>query len=188
MSVRLPTYAAVSLVLVFASASACNRGASTVTSPDTTTNLKASLSVEPTAVRPDFLTGFTCAALPAFGAQLTVIVGGDDLIVRGIRFSFTDRVGRTVIPDAFPTAPVTSLPITFPIPPGGSSIPTNSPIPVPGFPSFNGSRIVPNSRLTQPFLLRFGCDVAPEGTIVVVIDTSDVIGRTGRSEVRVSLR
>jgi hypothetical protein len=188
MSVRLPTYAAIALVLLFVSATACSRGSATVTSPDTTTNLKASLTVEPAAVRPEFLPGLGCAGLAAFGVQLTVIVGGDDLIVRGIRFSFTDRFGRRMTPDAFATAAPTTLPSSSPIPFGRTTIPTNSPIPVPGFPPFNGTRVVPHHKLTQPFFLRFGCDVLPEGSIVVVVDTSDIVGRTGRSEVEVSVR
>jgi hypothetical protein len=190
MSVRLPTYAAISLVLVLLSASACNRGSASVTSPATTTNLKAALAVEPAVLRPEILNDVTCPAAAAFGIRLNVIVGGDDLIIRGVRFIFSDRLGRRLIPEAFSSgAGSTSIPSSAPIPfPNGSALPGSAPITIPGFPVFNGTRVIPGARLTQPFFLRFGCDVLPEGTIIVTVDHVDASGRPGLSDIQVGVR
>ena len=188
MSVRLPTYAAIPLLLVFLSASACNRTSVTLTGPDTTTNLKATLAAEPETVRPQFLTDL-CPAHPSFGARLTVIVGGEDLIVRGIRFGFFDRTGIRVVPDAFLTSlGSTSIPSTAAIPFAGTTLPNASPIPIPGAPPVHGVRVQGGERLTLPFFLRFGCGVLPEGTIIVTVDTADTIGRPAVREVKVSVQ
>ena len=189
MSVRLPTYAAILLVLVFLASPACSRSAVTPTSPNTTTNLK-SVSVEPESVRPEFISGSSCSTRPPFGVRFTVIVGGEDLIIRGIRFGFTDRFGNRLVPDVIPTIEgSSSIPSSSPIPfPGPATLPNASPIPIPGASPITGVLVTDTRRLSLPFFLRFGCDVFPEGTIVVIVDTADTVGRFGARELNVALR
>jgi hypothetical protein len=189
MAVRLPTYAVILLLLVLVSSSACNRGSVTMTAPNTTTNLKATLASEPESVRPQFLTDL-CPSHPAFGVRLTVIVGGEDLIVRGVRFGFFGRTGTHFVPHAFlTTLGSTTIPSTSAVPFTGTvSLPNSSPIPIPGAPAIHGVRVNAGDRLALPFFLRFGCGVLPEGSIVVTVDTSDTIGRFGAPELTIPLR
>lgn len=189
MSVRLPTYAAISLVLVFLTSPACSPNSITPTSPNTTTNLK-SLSAEPEMVRPEFVSNPSCLTHQAFGVRLIVIIGGEDLIVRGIRFGFTDRFGNRSLPDVFSTtAGSTSIPSSGPVPfPGAAVLPNVSAIPIPGSSPITGMLVPDAQRLSLPFFLRFGCDVFPEGTIVITLDTADTVGRPGTREVNVAVR
>lgn len=190
MYARFPTYAAILSFLVFFAATACNRGSIGPTSPGPSTTVKTSLTAEPVAARPEFLSNPTCPTHPSFGIRITVIVGGNDLIVRGIRFAFTDRFGSRALPDVFPTpAGSTSIPSSSPIPiPGSAALPGSSPIPIPGSSPINGVLVSDGTRLALPFFLRFGCDVVPEGTIIIIVDTADRTGRPGTSEVRVAVR
>ena len=188
MAVRLPTYAAILLVPSVLFASACNRGTVAVTSPATTTDLKVSVAAEPSQLRPELFPN-PCPTHPSFGVRLTVIVGGDDLIVRDVHFGFVDRRGARFTPDVFfTTEGGSSIPTSSPIPPGSINIPNTSPIPIPGSSPVTGVLLNDARRLALPFFLRFGCDVLSDGFVLVAVDTSDRAGRFNVHEVRVPVQ
>jgi hypothetical protein len=188
MAVRLPTYAAILLGLAVLLVPACNRGTVAVTSPATTTDLKVSVAAEPSQLKPEIFPN-PCPTHPSFGVRLTVIVGGDDLIVRDVRFGFVDRRGARFTPDVFAaTEGVASIPTSSPIPFGSISIPNASPVPIPNAPPITGILLRDSRRLTLPFFLRFGCGVLSEGSVIVSVDTADTLGRSGVHEVGVPVQ
>jgi hypothetical protein len=141
-------------------------------------------------VRPEFLPGSSCTGRPSFGVRITVIVGGgEDLILRGLRFTFTDRFGERALPDVFPTPEGPFIPSSTPVPfPGVAPLPTRGPIPIPGSPPIDGVLVSALTSGKLPFFLRFGCGVFPEGTILIGGELNDRNGRHSTTELRVSVR
>ena len=179
---RFPTYVSLSFCAVLLVTAACNRGGATPTSPSAA-GAKATLTAEPSIVSPEFIGGEVCPTHPRFGVRVTVFVGGPDLIVRGIRFGFADRFGRSALPEVI-FLPAGSSPLlpNGPVPfgrPGFSTLPNSSPIPIPGAPPINGVLVPERAALSLPFFLRFPCDLFPEGTLTVTGELSD---RSGRPE------
>ena len=179
---RFPTYVSLSLCAVLLVTAACNRGGATPTSPSPTSG-KVTLTAEPMVATAQILGGEVCPAHPRFGVRVTVFVGGPDLIVRGIRFGFADRFGRSALPEViFLPAGSSQLLPAGAVPfgtPGFSTLPNSSPIPIPGAPPINGVLVPQRAALSLPFFLRFPCDLFPEGTLTVTGELSD---RTGRPE------
>ena len=183
---RSPRYPAVMLALLLAAVTACNRSSASPTTPAAADiALKPAFTAEPLTVRPEFLPRGSCTGRAPFGVRIVVDVrAGEDFILRGLSFSFTDRFGVRSLPDVFST-PDSSIPTSGPIPfPGFAPLPTRGPIPIPGSPPIDGVLV---GRTVQeiPFFLRFGCGLVPDGTIVIVVDLNDRRGRPERAEMEV---
>ncbi|MEO5896434.1 MAG: hypothetical protein ABIS06_12095 [Vicinamibacterales bacterium] len=72
-------------------------------------SMQSSFAAEPAAVRPEFVARAGCAGHPAFIARVCVVVGGPhDVIVRGLRFGFTDRFGAGSLPEIIPIPSLSS--------------------------------------------------------------------------------
>jgi hypothetical protein len=190
MSIRFHRYGVLLAFLVLGATTACERERSTVIGPTALTSTTGTtFRFEPATLRAELVPGISCVAGPAFGTRIIVIVGGD-VVLRGLRFSFTDRFGvnalpRVVaIPGASPlSTPASAIPTSFPIPiPGIAPLPASSPIPMPGSSSFNG---LSGTSLHLPFFLLFGCGVASEGTLFVATELAEPDGRLKTSEFRV---
>jgi hypothetical protein len=187
---RSPKYAPIMLTLLLTASVACNRTSAAPTTPAPAGSaLKPSFTAEPLVVRPQFLAGSSCTTRPAFGVRITIVLGsGEDVILRGLRFSFRDRFGERTLPEVFPTPEgsfiPTSTPVTFP---GVAPLPTRAPIPIPGSPPIDGVLVSALTSRELPFFLRFGCGVFPEGTILIDADLNDRNGRPDRAEMRVRM-
>ncbi|HJR57857.1 MAG TPA: hypothetical protein VJ813_00595 [Vicinamibacterales bacterium] len=191
MYARCPRYVPVLLFLVCTATAACDRLDITATSPAPADGVKASLTAEPASVRPEFLPSLSCPTRPAFGIRILIIVSGGDVILRAIRFGFTDRLGDLAFPQVLPTpslsSPSTSFPSSSPIPiPGAAPLPGSSVIPIPGALPIEGL-LVSGSR-SLPFVLTFGCGLVPEGTITITADTANRNGNSGTSQLMVPVR
>ena len=188
---RFPTYAPVVLALLLTASVACNRTAASPTTPAPAGGaLKRSFTAEPLIVRPEFLAGSSCTTRSSFGVRITVTLGaGEDLILRGLRFSFTDRFGDRALPEVFPAPHGSFIPSSSPLPfPGVAPLPSRGPIPIPGLPPIDGLLVSARTSRELPFFLRFGCGLFPEGTILIDGDFNDRNGRPDRAEIRVSVR
>jgi hypothetical protein len=150
---------------------------------------------QPATLRPETIPGNSCMNDPAFATRIIVVIGpAGDVILSGLRFSFTDRFGRNALPRVRPipgssplSVPVSSIPPFSPIPvPGVAPLPP-SPIPIPGSGGVNGFMVPAGGSRQLPFLLLFDCGVAPAGILFVMTDIADSNGRmhTSRFEVRV---
>ena len=151
------------------------------------------ITAEQLVVDPEFLPSSFCLARPPFRATVVIIVGGGhDVILRGLRFNFLDRLGGRVSPIVFPaqtgTGTITSIPTSGPIPtPGVVSIPGASPIPIPGSSSINGLLVSAHSFRRLPFVAEFGCGTPAAGTLVITVETADRRGAADTSEIRVAV-
>lgn len=163
-----PRHLAPVVVLLALSLPACDRASISMTAPGTF--VPAALTAEPASLRPEFLPSPSCLLRPAFRVRLTVIVGGGGAVfLSGLRFHFLDRLGSRALP-LVSAAPGSSF---------TSSLPSSSPVPIPGvapLASFSRSG-------TLPFIATFGCDVVPDGTLIVIGDLDD--GRTAEMRLRV---
>jgi hypothetical protein len=169
MSIRLLRYG---LPLLFLPAIACDRAnvvATTAPTSVTATLSNSSFAFEPSSLRPELVPDSACVRQSRFGTRIIIVIrNGETVVLRGLRFRFTDRFGITAlprvtsIPGAMPlTAPISTFPTT-PIPiPGIAPMPMTSPIPMPG------------TTQTFPFFLGFDCGVSPEGMLTVLIDAAD---------------
>jgi hypothetical protein len=158
-------------------------GASTdhLTGPSTLTPVPLSIvTVEPAAVRPVFLRSPSCFTASPFQAGFSLVFRAEqELLVSGFGFEFLDRFGQRSVPTLIPTSSTGSSFVPVPLP-------TSSPVPIPGpSSSFNGFVMTAGTSSTVPFLLQFGCGVAPSGTLIVSVNTAS----RGTPDVRqVSLR
>ena len=175
---------------VFVLTTACNQAdvAFTATGPSplaANISLGSSFGVEPSTLRSELLPG-ACSPGAPFGVRLGLTIrGGEDIIVRGVRFSFVDPIGTRLLPEILP----------IPSPSGGSPtpargiapLPATSPIPIPGAGSITGVLVPAGAHRRLDYFLRFSCIVIAEGQIVVVIDAADGRGRPHTSEMRVTV-
>lgn len=198
MELRVPKYGVGLLFVALSAAAGCDRAAVSVTAPAGDAgggSMQSAFAADPAAVSPEFVTTAGCTDHPAFHARVSVVVGGpQDVIVRALRFGFTDRFGAGTLPEIIPIPsptsphPAPSLPDASPIPiPGAAVLPGASPIPIPGAPPINGLFVPTGTRRSLPFLLRFGCGVLGDGTLVITADAADRNGRLSTSNVRVRI-
>ena len=185
MSLRFPRYGFPLLLLALI---ACERATTPVGAPTAlssgATNQHA-ITVQPATLRPEVLPGSCVPLATPFGTRLVVNVNaGSDVILRSLRFRFTDRLGVTALPRVTPipgtspmTVPTSSIPPFSPIPvPGGAPLTTTGPIPIPGSSSVNGLMVPGGSVRSLPFFLAFDCGVSNTGTLFIVFDTADMHG------------
>ena len=198
MQLQATKYGAGLLFVALAITAGCDRVAVSVTAPGGDAgggSMQSSFAAEPATVSPEFVNTPGCTGHPAFIAQLSLVVGGPhDVIVRGLRFGFTDRFGAGSLPEIIPIPsraslpPAPSLPGGSPIPiPGSAALPGASPIPIPGAPPIDGLFVPNGTYRSLPFRLRFGCGVLGDGTLVITADTADRNGRFSTSNVRVRI-
>jgi hypothetical protein len=179
MSFRFPRYG---VPLLFFALTGCDQANITVAAAPTavTAGLTSSaIAFEPATLRPEFLPGVSCGRRSFFGARIIIVIRGDDVSVRGLRFRFTDLLGMTALPR------VTSIPGNAPLSAPISSFPT-SPIPIPGIAPMPMTSPIPIPGATQafPFFLTFDCNVASEGTLSVFVDNVDRNGGMTTTELR----
>ena len=155
----------------------------------------ASVTAEPSTATAELVPTRLSPEGSTIGVRIIITIGaGSDIIASGLRFEFTDRAGRRTVPLAIatatsPTASTSSsasMPIPIPsqssIPIPGSSpvtIPSSSPIPV------DGVQIPAGAARTVPIFLQLGCGVAGPGTLVIIVDTTDMRGTSFTPQVRV---
>ena len=196
MARSLPTFGVPLLFVLMVATTACDRGNPSVTAPETALDLSAvhsSLGAEPRSVRPAILPAGSCVDSRPFGAHVSVVFSGHhDVILRGLRFSFVDRVGVSTLPQVIPIpGPLPSeqgstIPTTTPVTlPGIAALPGLSPIPMPGSSPITGLVFAGGSPHVLPFLVQFGCGVFPEGILIITADAGDRSGRFSKSEMRV---
>ena len=152
---------------------------SDVAPADTTapTSIKSiALSVQPDKVEPEFLpsTG-RCAG--AFRTRFVVVAGGmEAFAVQELGVSFSDSFGVLTVPTVLSASAAQSgsiIPSSPPVP-----LPTSMPIPIPSAGPNNGLSGFPGGSRQVAVALEFGCNVRPQGTIVVAVGTRDDRGRS----------
>ena len=191
MPVRFCKYGALLSLLVLGATTGCERARDTATGPSSVSSgsaLGSSVSFEPAMLRPEPLPDSACTAQPAFATRIVIIVNGDGVIVRGLRFSFTDRFAVTALPRVIPipgpsplSVPASAIPPLSPIPPPGVAVP------LPGAPLDRGTMDPTGSSRRLAFLLRFDCGVAPAGTLFVATEVAEPGGTFRTPEFRVAV-
>ena len=172
MSLRSPGYSLLLIVPALLFAVGCDdaKNVTTATAPSgvaPVSSIQSAVSVEPAALRPEFLPGLSCRSNRPFGTRLNFVIGGGrDISLHRLRFRFVDRFGVIALPDVAPQTgifPMTSPPV---------SIPTSSPIPIPGLAPMppDGVFIPFGASRTLPFFLTFGCGASSTGTLFVMFD------------------
>jgi hypothetical protein len=186
------------LITIVSTASSCSDSDDpSPTAP--TTHVTATMTAEPMVVTPEFVPNASCRTVPAFRTSLVVVVAGDrDLILRNLRFSFTDRLGGTTLPVVIAvvtTSVLTSVPNSMPVPmpntspitiPGTMPIPGSSAVAVPGSPAVDGVVVLAGTSRRLPLVLEFGCGVPSAGSLTVIAEMMDRDGtpRNQRTTVR----
>jgi hypothetical protein len=192
MSIRFLSFG---VALLFFPLAACDRAQVSVSTGPTavaSTLTSSTFSFEPSTLRPEVVAGTSCTTRSLFGTRIILVIHGrDGLILRGLRFRFNDRFGRTALPRVIPipgTSPLNTPLMTFPtspIPtPGIAPLPATSPIPIPGASPVPGFVVPFGTLQTLPFFLVFDCDIASEGMLFVFIDTATANGGIETSELR----
>ena len=166
-------FAPLMLLLVAVTISACNGTPASPTDPGEL--VPASLTAEPATLTPEFLDSQTCSIRPAFRVRLSVILrSGGTVILSGLRFHFIDRFGERILPQVTPV----------PTPPFGSTLPSSSPVPIPGVAPLPSSTSLSGA---LPFFATFDCNVLPDGILVVVGNVKEGgTQRTAEMRLRVS--
>jgi hypothetical protein len=127
---------------------------------------QASLEVQPTsatAVAQPVGNAFCPSVAPfnvAFGLSVRT-TGWSSAIITGIRAQFTDTSGVR--------APQVTLPAPGPTPVFGNAMPAGS-------------------VQTFPLILGIGCSTGNRGTLIIIVDTSDGLGRRGAQQVTIAVR
>ena len=162
------------LVLSAFLVTACDRSTPTVVEPTTVNAAGVSADVRVSAAVVDPVGDRSCRALTI---PLDLIVRAGDLAVSltGVRMRF-EGSSDVPTPQTLPPAPLS--------PP--APIPTN-PAPVPTT-QFGSELMAARSVRTFPLSLPIGCITNPDGTVIVIVDTRDGLGRRGSVEVRKSVR
>ena len=195
MSTRVATSMTLLLLPAIVFVTAC--GDTNPAGPTTPTAVTSALiTAEPMTATPEFLPLSFCAKGPPFSIRLLVTIGsgGDIVIVRRMRFDFTDRFGDSAAPVVTRTSTgrsdstLPSVPVPVPLPTSSPvNIPTSSPIPIPNSLPFQDTRFLPGDSQTVPTVLQFGCGVEPNGTLIISVDTAGVRGTSGTSHVSVRI-
>jgi hypothetical protein len=150
-------------------------------------------SVEPGILRPEALPG-SCGARSPFGLRLGFTIrGGEDVILRSVRFEFEDRDGASALPVVVSIPSLSSprpsgatIPSSSPVTiPGSAPLPTTTPITIPGASPTTGVLVAAGSDRRFTYFLQFTCIVIPRGDLVVVIDSARRGGTFESTELRV---
>lgn len=198
MTRRLPTYGVPLLFVLLVATTACDRLNLSVTAPGSLemNPVQSSLGVRPENVHPVFLPAGSCVGSRPFTARVSFVFGGDqDVILRGLRFSFVDRFGVTTLPHVMPIPShlaalpqASSIPTTSPVTlPGIAALPGVSPITLPSSAPVTGVLFSGGTSHVLPYDVQFGCGVFPEGFLIITADAGDRSGRFSTSELRVRI-
>ena len=144
-------------------------------------SVSPSVTAEPLVLTPEFMNDEFCSGSGPFTVRLALLIAArtrEALALRRIDFRFTDRRGLQTIPTASP------IPMPQPGESPAGTIPTSSPVPIPEPGSGESILINPGTVGRFPFMLRFGCGVAPAGSLKVTVGTMSA-GRSQTSEVTV---
>lgn len=172
---RLPTLVVLAATLLIG----CERRSAGPTSPAAAEGIQPAISVEPLSVHPEFLATPSCVTRPAFGVRLSILLRSHGPFVRGLRFRFLDRFGRQTLPEVTLMSSLFPTTATLPTP---STLPSSSPMPIPGVAPLPS--VAPSSGIL-PFFVRFGCDVFPDGTLIIGVNENGHDGNEVTSELRV---
>ena len=197
MSRSLPSFGLLVLSLPLLTTAACNRMnvdfSATGPAPLTASvSVSGPFGVEPSAIRPEVLPG-SCGTHSPFGLRLGLTIrGGEDVILRGVRFEFEDRDGASALPTVVSIPSLSSpipagatIPSSSPIPiPGSAPLPATTPVTIPGTSPTTGVLIAAGSDRRFTYFLQFTCIVIPHGDLVVFIDSA----RGGRTFETTELR
>lgn len=196
MSRSLPSFGILVLSVSALSTAACDSTvAFTATGPaplSANINVSGSFGVEPSIIRPEDLPG-SCGTHSPFGLRLGVTVrGGEDVILRSVRFLFEDRHGAKALPVVISLPSLSSpipggtIPSSSPVTiPGNAPLPTAAPVPIPGASPITGVLVPAGSERRFTFFLQFTCTVLPHGDVIVLIDSARRSGTFETSELRV---
>lgn len=197
MARSLPNFGVPVLFLSLLLVSGCNdlQADLSLTGPaPLTATASVNFDTEPSSVRPELFHSASCVGGTAWGVRVGVRVHGDqDVILRGLHFSYVDRFGVQSLPDvmAIPnlTTPVSLsglMPNSSPVPvPGFAPLPSATLIPIPGSSPIQGVIVSSGGTRLFPYFARFGCGSPSGGVIVIVVDAGDRDGRFSMSELRV---
>ena len=182
MSIRFCKYGMLLPVLALGATAACEHSPTTANGPSSVSaslTMGPSVGFEPATLRPEPVPGTSCVAGPPFGTRIIIVVNaGGDVVLRGLRFRFTDRSGLNALPRVTPisgstpmSVPASAIPPLGPIPyPGVAPLPTGAPVQIPGSGPMDGLMVPTGTSLRLPYYLRFDCGLAPEGTLTVFTD------------------
>jgi hypothetical protein len=107
-----------------------------------------------------------------FNVAFGIIVranGSSNVIIDGVQFRFTDSSGLQTPQITLPMPPVTIA----------APVPTTQ---------FGSALVQAGSATTVPLFLAIGCGTGRQGTIVIIVDTSDEIGHHSSHHVKVAVR
>jgi hypothetical protein len=198
MPVRFCKYGVVLAFLMLGATTGCERARETVAGPSSLSaslRMESTFGFEPAMLRPESIPDSSCGPQPRFATRIVVIVNGDGVIVRGLKFRFTDRLGVNGLPRVIPipgpsplSVPASAIPPLSPIPtPGVAPLPTTSAIPIPGGSPVNGLMVPAGSARRLAFFLRFDCGVEPRGTVFIDAEVTESDGATRSPAFRVAL-
>ena len=187
MALRSPGYGLLLLAILLVFTAGCDdaRNVTTATGPSgaiaSGTGIQSAISAEPAALRPEFLPGMSCRSNRPFGTRVIIVIDGrNDVSLHRLRFRFVDRFGVTAFPNQIQTGvfPMTQPPV---------SIPSSSPIPIPGLATLppEGVFIPFGASRTLPFFVSFGCGAFAQGTLFVMFDAKFGPAPMQTSELRV---
>jgi hypothetical protein len=113
-----------------------------------------------------------CPSRAPFNVAFGIIVranGSSNVVIDGVQFRFTDSSGLQTPQITLPMPPVTIA----------APVPTTQ---------FGSALVQAGSATTVPLFLAIGCGTGRQGTIVIIVDTSDEIGHHSSHHVRVTVR
>jgi hypothetical protein len=113
-----------------------------------------------------------CPSIAPFNVGFSIVVranGSSNVIIDGVQFQFTDSSG------------LQTPQITLPMPPVTIAAPTPTT-------QFGSALVRAGSATTVPLNLPIGCGTGSQGTILIIVDTSDDLGRRSLQQVKVTVR
>lgn len=178
---RIPRCVATLVVPVALLTSGCDDVNANLTIPASS---RLTFAAEPATLVPQFIPDQVCHLSPPFLAFINLTFGSDfELFLERVRFNFLDKSGGQAVPTVTVIPSLhSSLPTFTPVP-----IPSTLTIPTPGIFSFGSVVVTAGRRRTDAFSLRFGCGVPADGTLFVVVETTDSHGRKDHSRTSVRI-
>jgi hypothetical protein len=113
-----------------------------------------------------------CPSIAPFTVAFGIIVranGSSNVIIDSVQFRFTDSSG------------LQTPPVTLPMPPVTIAAPNPTT-------QFGSALVQAGSATTVPLNLPIGCGTGNQGTILIIVDMSDDLGRRSSQQVKVTVR
>jgi hypothetical protein len=159
-----PMIVGLMLCAAFAAAS-CARDPADLTHPTALSQTQVAVSTVSSTVVAQPVNNFLCPSIAPFIVPIVVVVrpnGTAGLVVTQVRLRFTDVTNRQM--------PQVTLPAPLPVTQFGDAL--------------TASR----DSLTFPLSLGVGCGIGPTGTVIVLVDTRDGLGRMSTAQLSVNVR